>query len=148
MRDEVRGLVAQNRGEAARSARRGAYDSSRRLSMRTANWTPRMIVLATRGLAGLGAFWAKDLVPGISAAYDGVLLLFQPLKIDQFSKKASSMLNRFRRSSLRTKIHVCPAALCDDRPSGRRDHHLDGAPMDSAVSSVISSRVAALNFAQ
>jgi len=35
-----------------------------------------MIVMATRGMAGLGAFWAKDLVPRISAGYDGALLLF------------------------------------------------------------------------
>ena len=40
-----------------------------------------MVALATRGLAGLGAFWANDLVSGISAAYDGVLLLF-PAKRD------------------------------------------------------------------
>ncbi len=35
-----------------------------------------MLVMATRGLAGLGAFWAKDLVPRISAGYDGALMLF------------------------------------------------------------------------
>ncbi|MEN6440452.1 MAG: universal stress protein [Syntrophobacter sp.] len=35
-----------------------------------------IVAMATRGLAGLGALWAYDLVSGISTAYDGVLLLF------------------------------------------------------------------------
>ncbi|MGA2404522.1 MAG: universal stress protein [Syntrophobacteraceae bacterium] len=35
-----------------------------------------MVAMATRGLAGLGALWAKDLVSRISAGYDGALLLF------------------------------------------------------------------------
>jgi nucleotide-binding universal stress UspA family protein len=39
-----------------------------------------MVVLATRGLAGIGAFWAKDLVSRICASYDGVLLLFPAIE--------------------------------------------------------------------
>jgi nucleotide-binding universal stress UspA family protein len=35
-----------------------------------------MVVMATRGMAGIGAFWAKDLVPRICSGYDGALLLF------------------------------------------------------------------------
>jgi len=35
-----------------------------------------LVAMATRGLAGIGAFWAKDLVPRICAHYDGALLLF------------------------------------------------------------------------
>ncbi|MFZ2447175.1 MAG: universal stress protein [Syntrophobacteraceae bacterium] len=77
MRDEVRGLVSQNiegsgsvvRGEAGPAV----VGAARKLDA-------DLIVLATRGLAGLGAFWAKDLVPGISAEYDGVLLLFPTLR--------------------------------------------------------------------
>ncbi len=34
------------------------------------------VAMATRGLAGLGALWAKDLLSLISAGYDSVLLLF------------------------------------------------------------------------
>ncbi len=39
-----------------------------------------LVALATRGLAGIGAMWAKDIVSGISAKYDGVLLLFPASK--------------------------------------------------------------------
>jgi nucleotide-binding universal stress UspA family protein len=39
-----------------------------------------MLALATRGLAGLGAFWENDLVPRIASEYDGVLLLFPTMK--------------------------------------------------------------------
>jgi nucleotide-binding universal stress UspA family protein len=39
-----------------------------------------LITLGTRGLAGLGALGANDLVPGISTAYDGILLLFPTRK--------------------------------------------------------------------
>jgi len=35
-----------------------------------------LVAMASRGLAGIGAFWAKDLVPRICARYDGALLLF------------------------------------------------------------------------
>ena len=35
-----------------------------------------MVVMATRGMAGIGAFWAKDLVPRICSGHDGALLLF------------------------------------------------------------------------
>ena len=35
-----------------------------------------MVVMATRGMAGIGAFWAKDLVPRICSGYDCSLLLF------------------------------------------------------------------------
>ncbi len=35
-----------------------------------------LIAMATHGLAGLGAFWANDLVPRISMDYDSALLLF------------------------------------------------------------------------
>src|SRR5208337_4457166 len=44
-----------------------------------------MIAMATRGLAGLGAFWAKDLVSRISASYDGALMLF-PERIERVSR--------------------------------------------------------------
>jgi nucleotide-binding universal stress UspA family protein len=39
-----------------------------------------LVAMATRGLAGIGAFWAKDLVPRICAHYDGALLLFPALE--------------------------------------------------------------------
>ncbi|MCE5335972.1 MAG: universal stress protein [Desulfobacteraceae bacterium] len=39
-----------------------------------------MVCMATRGLAGLGAFWANDLVPRIASSYDGTLLLFPAVK--------------------------------------------------------------------
>jgi nucleotide-binding universal stress UspA family protein len=35
-----------------------------------------VVAMATRGMAGIGAFWAKDLVPRICAGYDCSLLLF------------------------------------------------------------------------
>jgi nucleotide-binding universal stress UspA family protein len=35
-----------------------------------------MVAMATRGLAGIGAFWANDLVSRICASYEGALLLF------------------------------------------------------------------------
>ncbi len=35
-----------------------------------------IVCMATRGLAGLGAFWVNDLVARIASAFDGVLLLF------------------------------------------------------------------------
>ncbi len=39
-----------------------------------------MVAMATRGLAGIGAFWAKDLVSRICASYDGALLLFPAIE--------------------------------------------------------------------
>lgn len=39
-----------------------------------------LISLGTRGLAGIGALWANDLVPRISTAFDGILLLFPTRK--------------------------------------------------------------------
>lgn len=35
-----------------------------------------LIAMGTKGLAGLGSLWTKDLVPRISDEYDGTLLLF------------------------------------------------------------------------
>ncbi|MFZ2447174.1 MAG: ATP-binding protein [Syntrophobacteraceae bacterium] len=58
------------------------------------------------------------------------------------------MLNRFRRSSLRTKIMFALAALVFIALLGGGCTIWMVHRMDSAVSSVISSRVAALNFAQ
>jgi nucleotide-binding universal stress UspA family protein len=40
----------------------------------------QLISLGTRGLAGISALWANDLVSGISTAYDGILLLFPTRK--------------------------------------------------------------------
>ena len=39
-----------------------------------------MVAMATRGLAGIGAFWANDLVSRICASYEGALLLFPAIE--------------------------------------------------------------------
>jgi nucleotide-binding universal stress UspA family protein len=60
--------------EASGSVERG--DIERAISAALAETRANVIAMATRGLAGLGAFWSKDLFPGISASSDRVLLLF------------------------------------------------------------------------
>ncbi|MGO8945789.1 MAG: universal stress protein [Syntrophobacteraceae bacterium] len=39
-----------------------------------------MVAMATRGLAGIGALWANDLVSRICASYEGALLLFPAIE--------------------------------------------------------------------
>jgi len=78
VRDEVRSLASKGI-VASGSVERG--DAVNAVVDAAREKDADMVALATSGLAGLGAFWAKDLVPRISGAYDGVLLLF-PTKKD------------------------------------------------------------------
>ena len=73
MKEQLQSLLARNI-EASGSVERGEAEPA--VIGAAIERQADMVAMATRGLAGLGAFWAKDLVPRISASYDGALLLF------------------------------------------------------------------------
>jgi len=73
MKEQLESLLARNI-EASGSVERG--DAEPAVIGAANERQADMIAMATRGLAGLGAFWAKDLVSRISASYDGALMLF------------------------------------------------------------------------
>ena len=73
MKEQLESLLARNI-EASGSVERGEAEPA--VVGAAAERQADMVAMATRGLAGLGAFWAKDLVSRISADYDGALLLF------------------------------------------------------------------------
>ncbi len=73
VKDEVRDLLS-NAIECSGSVERGEAVAAVAGAARQRN--ADVVAMATSGLSGLGALWANDLVSGISAAYDGVLLLF------------------------------------------------------------------------
>ncbi len=74
---EVQGLLTQDI-EASGEVQRG--EAIQAVTGTARKVEADMLALATRGLAGLGAFWENDLVPRISSEYDGVLLLFPTRK--------------------------------------------------------------------
>ena len=73
MKEQLESLLARNI-EASGSVERGEAEPA--VIGAAIERQADMLAMATRGLAGLGAFWAKDLVPRISASYDGALMLF------------------------------------------------------------------------
>jgi nucleotide-binding universal stress UspA family protein len=73
MREQLQLLHSRNI-EASGSVERGEAEPA--IVGAAAERQADMVALATRGLAGIGAFWAKDLVSRICASYSGVLLLF------------------------------------------------------------------------
>ena len=78
LKDEVSTLLARNI-EASGSVERGEPVSA--VIKAADKYRADLISMGSHGLPGLGAFWASDLVPGISTAYDGILLLF-PVRKD------------------------------------------------------------------
>jgi nucleotide-binding universal stress UspA family protein len=77
MKKELESLLARNI-DASGSVERGEPGPA--VVGTAAKTKADMIAFATRGLAGLEAFWINDLVPRISEDYDGVLLLFPTRK--------------------------------------------------------------------
>ncbi len=73
MQEQLQLLLARN-VEVSGSVERGEAEPA--VVAAAAERQADMVAMATRGLAGIGAFWAKDLVSGICASYDGALLLF------------------------------------------------------------------------
>ncbi len=73
IREQLRLLLSRNI-KASGSVERG--DAEPAVVGVAAGRQADLVAMATRGLAGIGAFWAKDLVPRICARYDGALLLF------------------------------------------------------------------------
>jgi nucleotide-binding universal stress UspA family protein len=73
MQEQLQLLLARN-VEASGSVERGEAEPT--VVAVAAERQADMVAMATRGLAGIGAFWANDLVSGICASYDGALLLF------------------------------------------------------------------------
>ncbi len=77
MQEQLQLLFARN-VEASGSVERGEAEPA--VAAAAAGRQADMVAMATRGLAGIGAFWAKDLVSGICASYDGALLLFPAIE--------------------------------------------------------------------
>jgi hypothetical protein len=73
LRDQLQLLLARNI-EASGSVERG--DAEPAIFAAAALREVDLVAMATRGMAGLEALWANDLVSRISADYDGALLLF------------------------------------------------------------------------
>ena len=73
MKEQLESLLARNI-EASGSVERGEAEPA--VFAAAARGHADIVAMATRGLAGLEALWAKDLVSRISAGYDGALLLF------------------------------------------------------------------------
>jgi nucleotide-binding universal stress UspA family protein len=78
MKEQIESLLSRNI-DAGGSVERGGAEPAVIAAARERQ--ADMVAMATRGLAGLGAFWAKDLVQRISAGYDAALMLF-PAKQD------------------------------------------------------------------
>ncbi len=72
MRSQLKSLLARNI-DASGSVERG--EALQAVVDASARREADLVAMATKGLAGLGALWAKDLVARISAGYDGALLL-------------------------------------------------------------------------
>jgi nucleotide-binding universal stress UspA family protein len=72
LKSQLQSLRAENI-EASGSVDRG--DAERAVVAAAAVKQADMVVMATKGMAGIGAFWAKDLVARICSGYDGALLL-------------------------------------------------------------------------
>ncbi|MFZ0931130.1 MAG: universal stress protein [Syntrophobacteraceae bacterium] len=77
MKEQLQLLLARN-VEASGSVERGEAEPA--VAAAAAERQADMVAMATRGLAGIGAFWANDLVPRICASYDGALLLFPAIE--------------------------------------------------------------------
>jgi nucleotide-binding universal stress UspA family protein len=73
MKEQLQLLLARN-VEATGSVERGEAEPA--VAAVAAQRQADMVAMASRGLAGIGAFWANDLIPRICASYDGALLLF------------------------------------------------------------------------
>lgn len=73
MKEQLALLLARN-VEASGSVERGEAEPA--IVGTATDRQADMVAMATRGLAGIGAFWANELVSRICASYDGVLLLF------------------------------------------------------------------------
>jgi nucleotide-binding universal stress UspA family protein len=77
MKEQLQAL--RSRGiEATGSVERGEAEAA--VVSAAAGNRADLVAMATRGMAGIEAFWAKDLVSLISASYEGVLLLFPALE--------------------------------------------------------------------
>lgn len=85
MREELQVLHARGVVEASGSVERG--EAVPAVVGTAISREADMIALATRGLAGLGAFWTNDMLPRIVAGYDGVFLLFPTRKGRRSSTK-------------------------------------------------------------
>jgi nucleotide-binding universal stress UspA family protein len=77
LKEEVMMLISRNI-KASGSVERG--EPVRAVTEAANKYHADLISFGTRGLAGLGALWANDLVLRVSTAYDGILLLFPTRK--------------------------------------------------------------------
>jgi nucleotide-binding universal stress UspA family protein len=77
MKEQLKLLLARN-VEASGSVERGEAEPA--IVGAATDRQADMVAMATRGLAGIGALWANDLVSRICASYDGALLLFPALE--------------------------------------------------------------------
>jgi len=73
MKELLQLLLARN-VEVSGSVARGQVEPA--VAAAAAERHADMVAMASMGLAGIGAFWANDLIPRICASYDGVLLFF------------------------------------------------------------------------
>lgn len=73
LKEQLQSLIARNI-DASGSVARG--DAAPAVITAAAVREADVVAMATRGMAGIGAFWAKDLVPRICSGYDCSLLLF------------------------------------------------------------------------
>ena len=77
MKEHLQLLLARN-VEASGSVERGEAEPA--IVGTATGRQADMVAMATRGLAGIGAFWANDLVSRICASYEGALLLFPAIE--------------------------------------------------------------------
>jgi nucleotide-binding universal stress UspA family protein len=77
MKEHLQLLLARN-VEASGNVERGQADPA--IVGTATDRQADMVAMATMGLAGIGAFWANDLVSRICASYEGALLLFPAIE--------------------------------------------------------------------
>ena len=77
MKEHLQLLLARN-VEASGNVERGQAEPA--IVGKATDRQADMVAMATRGLAGIGAFWANDLVSRICASYEGALLLFPAIE--------------------------------------------------------------------